>query len=90
MSGRKEARRDQADTAGDWQAERRRALADARCVVVKVGSAVLTNGEGLDLAMVESLAGQLSAVQEGGRRVVLVSSGAVAAGRGVLRSCCEI
>jgi glutamate 5-kinase len=90
MSGRNEAKQDQADTAGDWRAERRRALADARCVVVKVGSAVLTTGEGLDLAMVESLAAQLSALQEGGRRVVLVSSGAVAAGRGVLRSRCEI
>lgn len=91
MSTRNLAERNQAAAGADgWRAERRAALADARCIVVKVGSAVLTTGEGLDLAMVESLADQLSALQEGGRRVVLVSSGAVAAGRGVLRSRCEI
>lgn len=74
----------------DWRQERATVLAEARCVVVKVGSAVLTNEEGIDPAVIDSLAAQLSALQDSGKRVVLVSSGAVAAGRGVLRGCREM
>lgn len=73
-----------------WRQERARLLAEARCVVVKVGSAVLTTPEGINLAVLDSLVAQLAALRASGRRVVLVSSGAVAAGRSALRSCCEI
>jgi glutamate 5-kinase len=49
--------------------------------VVKVGSALLTNdGRGLDEAMITSLVAQLAQLRGTGCEVVLVSSGAVAAG----------
>ena len=56
-------------------------LSKARRVVVKVGSAVLTGSSGLDRSAMENLARQLSTLRQGGREVILVSSGAVAAGR---------
>ena len=55
-------------------------LSRARTVVVKVGSAVLTSDQGLETAAVGRLVDQLSALHGRGLRVVLVSSGAVAAG----------
>lgn len=76
----------------NWQVERVRALAEARRVVVKVGSAVLTGPEGLDSAVMSSLVAQLAELSLGSgptvpqRQVVLVSSGAVAAGRAALRA----
>jgi glutamate 5-kinase len=53
----------------------------AKRVVIKVGSAVLTNDNGLDLAIIATIARQVSFLQSTGREVILVSSGAVAAGR---------
>ncbi len=53
----------------------------AKRVVIKVGSAVLTGSEGLDFAIIAHLASQLSFLCSTGREVILVSSGAVAAGR---------
>ena len=53
----------------------------ARTVVVKVGSAVLTSKTGLRLSVLCSLVEQLARLAATGRRVCLVSSGAVAAGR---------
>ncbi len=74
----------------NWQQERHRILTEARCIVVKVGSAVLTSAQGLDNAVLENLACQLAALRKlphgEQRRIVLVSSGAVAAGRAVLPS----
>ena len=56
----------------------------ARRWVVKVGSALLTNdGCGLDASVVQSLANQLVALRKTGCDVVLVSSGAIAAGLGI-------
>ena len=53
----------------------------ARRWVVKVGSALLTNdGCGLDASVMRSLANQLVALRKTGCDVVLVSSGAIAAG----------
>lgn len=64
----------------DANADRLR-LGTARRWVVKVGSALLTNdGRGLDASVVQSLADQLVALRETGCDVVLVSSGAIAAG----------
>lgn len=59
----------------------RPAVSCARRWVVKVGSALLTNdGRGLDAAVVGLLAHQVSSLRNAGCEVVLVSSGAVAAG----------
>ncbi len=53
----------------------------AKTVVLKVGSAVLTTAEGLNLESIESLCRQIRFLRTTGREVILVSSGAVAAGR---------
>ena len=56
-------------------------IAQARRWVVKVGSALLTDdGRGLDAGMIATLVEQLVALRQRGSEVVLVSSGAVAAG----------
>jgi glutamate 5-kinase len=63
----------------------RKDLAAARRVVVKVGSSSLTAAEGgIDQAQVRALAGQITALRRRGVTVVLVSSGAIAAGLGPL------
>jgi len=57
----------------------------ADTVVVKVGTRVLTDANGrLDRERIATLAEELNEVIEGGRRVALVSSGAVGAGMGRL------
>ncbi|PIE59535.1 MAG: glutamate 5-kinase [Desulfobulbus propionicus] len=56
----------------------------ARRVIIKVGSAVLTRETGLNKEVIEALARQISFLRESGREVILVSSGAVAAGRQTL------
>jgi glutamate 5-kinase len=54
-------------------------------VVVKVGTNVLTRGDGtLDPAHLQALADQIQRVRAGGRKVALVSSGAIGAGMGRL------
>ncbi len=53
----------------------------AKRVVIKVGSAVLTDDNGLDPQIINNIARQVSFLQATGREVILVSSGAVAAGR---------
>ncbi len=61
--------------------DERSGIRDARRWVVKVGSALLTDdGRGLDARMIESLVAQLAQLRQRRREVVLVSSGAVAAG----------
>jgi len=52
----------------------------ARRIVVKVGSAVLTGSNGLAVDVITNIAREISFLQESGREVILVSSGAVAAG----------
>lgn len=54
----------------------------ARRIVIKIGSGVLTHhSEIIDLKMVESIAYDLSVIADTGKEVILVTSGAVAAGR---------
>ena len=56
-------------------------LASAKRLVVKVGSALVTNnGAGLDLPAIGDWARQIHAVRQSGKEVILVSSGAVACG----------
>lgn len=59
-------------------------LKNAHRVVIKVGSALITNdGRGLDTAQIEKLAAQIAELRRMGKECVLVSSGAIA--EGVLR-----
>ena len=53
----------------------------ARRIVIKVGSAVVTDSCGLNTEVIGNLARQISFLCSTGREVILVSSGAVAAGR---------
>jgi len=65
--------------------ERRQSVAEATTWVVKVGSRSLTDDNGrLDRLQVANLAKQLLVLVDMGKRVVLVSSGAVASGVGKL------
>lgn len=68
----------------DWKARRDEVMRSAKRVVVKVGSAVLTSPDGLDMRVVTQLVDQLASLHDNGLDIVLVSSGAVAAGRRVL------
>src|SRR5690606_28687637 len=56
-----------------------------RRAVLKVGSSLLTDGKGgLGKRNAAALAGMIARLRDQGREVLLVSSGAVAAGRGLL------
>lgn len=64
---------------------RRSALREAKTVVVKVGTRTLTHATGkLNLSLMEKVVRELAELAKQGRNVVLVSSGAVAAGIGRL------
>lgn len=66
-------------------AVRQEVISQADTVVVKVGTNVLTREDGvLEPSRVQSLADQLQRVRSTGRKVVLVSSGAIGAGMGRL------
>lgn len=53
-------------------------------ITLKVGSNVITNAEGLpDEAVISSISGQIKRLRQRGHSVILVSSGAVAAGRSI-------
>ncbi len=56
-------------------------VARARRVVIKVGSAVLSEAGGLRLDVIERLANEIEAAVRAGKEIVIVTSGAVAAGR---------
>lgn len=68
----------------DWLAQRQLVMSQAKRIVIKVGSAVLAGGHGVDGAVVAALSRQIAGLMADGRQVLLVSSGAVAAGREVL------
>lgn len=56
-------------------------LREARRIVVKVGSSLVTNeGRGLDEAAIGQWSRQLAALRRDGREVIMVSSGAIAEG----------
>jgi glutamate 5-kinase len=60
---------------------KRAVLEPIRRIVIKVGSAVLSDAEGLRHEVIAGLARQIDAVITNRREVVLVTSGAIAAGR---------
>lgn len=64
---------------------RREIVQTARTLVVKIGTNVLSKDDDtLDNSRFEALAAQVHAVRQSGRQVVLVSSGAIGAGIGLL------
>src|SRR5579859_3487771 len=64
---------------------RQEVIALAHTVVVKVGTNVLTADDGtLDPARLQSLSAQIQRLMQGGKKVALVSSGAIGAGFGHL------
>ena len=59
----------------------RQSLTHARRWVVKIGSAVLTdNGQALSARFINGLAADVITLRQQGKQVIIVSSGAVAAG----------
>jgi glutamate 5-kinase len=63
------------------ESSRSSSIAKARRVVIKVGSAVITGDQGLELEVIDRLTGQIAALHDRGLEIILVTSGAVAAGR---------
>jgi glutamate 5-kinase len=59
---------------------KRTILARTRRIVVKIGSGVLSNADGVDPGRIDALAGEIAALHAGARDVVVVTSGAVAVG----------
>lgn len=61
-------------------------LAPVKRIVIKIGSRVLTDSMGaLDQAVIHSICSELATIHRSGKQIVLVSSGAVAAGRSALK-----
>ncbi|MEQ8215896.1 MAG: glutamate 5-kinase, partial [Smithellaceae bacterium] len=56
-------------------------LAHTKKILIKIGSAVLTGADGLDLKIINSLVAEMSELVHQGYSVVLVSSGAIASGK---------
>ena len=64
---------------------RREVVETAKTIVIKIGTSVLSNDDdSLNLSRIETLVEQVHRIRETGRKVVLVSSGAVGAGLGLL------
>ncbi|MDX1496451.1 MAG: glutamate 5-kinase [Salinisphaeraceae bacterium] len=62
-------------------AGREQVARQADCWVIKIGSSLITaDGKGLDQSYMDGWVNQIAALRQAGRRVVLVSSGAVAEG----------
>ncbi len=59
---------------------RKEIVSSVRRVVVKLGSSVVTNAEGLDYQIIQGFVDDLSRFMEKGKEFIIVSSGAIAAG----------
>lgn len=67
------------------QFSKKQLLSNIRRVVIKIGSQILTaSDQNLDKAFMAALAVQVAALRQQGLEVLIVSSGAIAAGRGAL------
>jgi glutamate 5-kinase len=60
---------------------RQNILAHTKIILIKVGSAVLTGNDGLDLKIINSLVRDMSDLAEAGYSIVLVTSGAIISGK---------
>ena len=63
---------------------RKALLAHVRKVVIKIGSGVISNAQGLETDRVAAIAEDVCRLLDNGLEIILVSSGAVAAGKGQL------
>jgi len=73
------------DVPRDPGAIRRQVVLSAKTLIVKIGTNVLSRPDDtLDLDRIAGFAEQLHRVRQGGRKVVVVSSGAIGAGIGLL------
>jgi glutamate 5-kinase len=57
---------------------------NARRIVVKIGTNILTKDDGIDAGYVRRVAGQVNSLLKTGRQVVIISSGAIGMGLGQL------
>jgi len=60
---------------------RKEILSNVKRVLIKVGSAVLTGEDGLDLQIIEQLVDEISQLTKKGYQIVIVTSGAIASGK---------
>ena len=60
---------------------RQETLARAKTILIKVGSAVLTGTDGLDLKIINALVSEMTQLARKGYAIVLVTSGAIASGK---------
>jgi len=60
---------------------REQVLKNVKRVLIKIGSAVLTGGNGLDLEIIQHLVDQMAALAQRGYQIVMVTSGAIASGK---------
>ncbi|MFC1634875.1 glutamate 5-kinase [Planctomycetota bacterium] len=61
-----------------------RNFGNAKRIVIKIGTNILTKDAGVDSAYVRRVAGQVNSLLEAGRQVVIISSGAIGMGLGQL------
>jgi len=64
----------------EWISLRRKIVSEARRIVIKLGSAILTREDGLNLVAIARTCDQIARLREEGREFILVSSGAISAG----------
>jgi len=60
---------------------RQETIAHVKKILVKIGSAVLTGAEGLDLKIINALVREMSDLSHKGYSIVIVTSGAIASGK---------
>jgi len=60
---------------------RKEILTNVKRVLIKIGSAVLTGEDGLDLNIIEQLVDEIAELKRKGYQVVIVTSGAIASGK---------
>ena len=64
----------------NWELLRGKIVNEARRIVIKLGSAILTREDGLNLVTIARICDQIARLREEGREFILVSSGAISAG----------
>ncbi len=64
----------------NYSAIRKEFLGSVRRIVLKLGSSVVTNDEGLDRAVMDGIVDDVCRYKEQGKEFIMVSSGAIAAG----------
>jgi glutamate 5-kinase len=60
---------------------RKNTLQNVKKIIIKIGSAVLTGADGLDLQIIEQLVDEIAELTRKGHHVVIVTSGAIASGK---------